>query len=117
MIYVNATSDGYVLATSKHKPTKMEGWTAVDGASPPRPIAEDDTEPRLMLVDGALVWQVGNTNEDISLLRQSAYEIECDKYQRAYLGYTLEGDTEKAESARMAYLRAKAEVRRRYPYA
>lgn len=116
MIYVNATSDGYVLATSKHKPTNMYGWTAVDGSLPPRPIAEDDNESRLMLKDGVLVWHVGNTNEEISLLRQSAYEIECDRYQRAYLGYTLEGDSEKAESARMAYLRAKAEVRKRYPY-
>ena len=56
------------------------------------------------------------TQEEISALRQSAYEQECDKYQRAYLGYTLEGDTEKAESARRAYLRAKAEVRARLPY-
>lgn len=57
------------------------------------------------------------TNEEISQMRQEAYEAECDKYQRAYLGYTLEGDTAKAESARKAYLRAKAEVRARLPYA
>ena len=56
------------------------------------------------------------TNEEISLMRQSAYEQECDKYQRAYLGYTLEGDEAKAESARRAYLKAKAEVRKRLPY-
>ena len=67
----------------------------------PEPTYEEPTPP---------------TNEEISLMRQSAYEIECDKYQRAYLGYTLEGDTEKAESARKAYLRAKAEVRKRLPY-
>lgn len=56
------------------------------------------------------------TNEEISALRQQAYEAECDQYQRAYLGYTLEGDTAKAESARKAYLKAKAEVRARLPY-
>ena len=57
------------------------------------------------------------TNEEISQMRQQAYEAECDQYQRAYLGYTLEGDTAKAESAKQAYLRAKAEVRKSLPYA
>lgn len=56
------------------------------------------------------------TQEEISALRQSAYERECDPYLVAYQGYLVEGDTEKAESARKAYLRAKAEVRKRLPY-
>lgn len=56
------------------------------------------------------------TNEEISRMRQEAYVAECDSLLTAYLGYTAEGDTEKAESARRAYLRAKAEVRKRLPY-
>ena len=116
MLYVNATSDGYVLATSKHKPANMDGWTEVQGTLPPRPIAEDDTEPRLLLVDGALVWRVGKTEAEIAEERKKAYTEECDPFLTAYLGYTAEGDTEKAESARKAYLRAKAEVRARLPY-
>ena len=116
MIYVNATSDGNVLATTKHKPSNMDGWTAVDGAMPPRPIAEDDTEPRLMLVDGQLVWQVGKTADEIAEERKKAYTEECDTYLVAYQGYLVEGDEVKAESARKAYLKAKAEVRARLPY-
>lgn len=56
------------------------------------------------------------TNEEISQIRQSAYEAECDPYLVAYQGYLVEGDEAKAESARRAYLRAKAEVRKRLPY-
>ena len=114
-MYVNATSDGYVLATSTNKPSNMYGWTAVQGTLPPRPIAED-TEPRLMLVDGQLVWQVGKTEAEIAEERKKAYTEECDPYLVAYQGYLVEGDEAKAESARKAYLRAKAEVRKRLPY-
>jgi hypothetical protein len=57
------------------------------------------------------------TQEEISQMRQSAYEAECDPYLVAYQGYLVEGDTAKAESARKAYLKAKAEVRKRLPYA
>lgn len=81
-------------------------WRIYD--APPMPV-EEYTEP-------TYEEPAEPTNEEISQMRQSAYEAECDKYQRAYLGYTLEGDTEKAESARKAYLRAKAEVRKRLPY-
>lgn len=113
MIYVKTNERGEVVCVSA---VKMQGATAYGGTMPPRPIAEDDTEPRLMLKDGQLVWQVGKTEEEIAQMRQQAYEAECDQYQRAYLGYTLEGDTAKAESAKQAYLRAKAEVRKRLPY-
>lgn len=77
-MYVNAASDGYVLATSKHKPANMDGWVSVDGTLPPRPIAEDGTEPRLMLVDGALVWMVGKTRAEIEALRAAAYRDRVD---------------------------------------
>ena len=115
MIYAKVEDDVVVLTTIK-KPTNMDGWVAVDGTLPPRPVAED-TEPRLMLKDGQLVWQVGKTEEEISALRQSAYEAECDSLLIAWMGYTAEGDEAKAESAKQAYLRAKAEVRKRLPYA
>lgn len=57
------------------------------------------------------------TDEEISQMRQAAYVAECDPYLVAYQGYLVEGDAEKAESARKAYLKAKAEVRKRLPYA
>lgn len=98
----------------------LEGWVATNATEIPNTEAQDGCSVAV-LWDGSVlsVVQVPDpqpTQEEISLMRQSAYEIECDKYQRAYLGYTLEGDTEKAESARKAYLKAKAEVRKRYPY-
>jgi hypothetical protein len=115
MIYLRHF-DGVVIATTINKPTNLDGWVAVQGTLPPRPIAEDDTEPRLMLVDGALVWQVGKTEEELAEERRQAYVAECDPLSMAYVGYMLEGDEAKAESARLAYLRAKAEVRKRLPY-
>lgn len=117
MIYARITDGKIVIATTINKPSNLDGWTAVDGSLPPRPIAEDDTEPRLMLVDGVLVWQTGKTADEIAEERKRAYTEECDPYLTAYLGYTAEGDEAKAESARKAYLRAKAEVRKRLPYA
>jgi hypothetical protein len=113
MIYILADKDGYVKSVAT---IQGEGYVAYDGTLPPRPIAEDDTEPRLMLVDGALVWQVGKTEAEIAEERKRAYTEECDPYLVAYQGYLVEGDEAKAESARKAYLRAKAEVRKRLPY-
>jgi hypothetical protein len=115
MIYAKVI-DEIVVATTINKPSNLDGWVAVDGTLPPRPIAEDDTEPRLMLKDGQLVWQVGKTEAEIAEERKRAYTEECDPYLVAYQGYLVEGDTEKAESARKAYLKAKAEVRKRLPY-
>jgi hypothetical protein len=115
MVYARVI-DGVVIATTIRKPSNMDGWVAVDGSLPPRPIAEDDTEPRLMLVDGQLVWMIGKTAEEIAEERKKAYTEECDPYLVAYQGYLVEGDEAKAESARRAYLKAKAEVRKRLPY-
>ena len=112
-MYVNATSDGYVLATSKHKPSNMYGWTEIQGSLPPRPIAEDGTEPRLILKDGALVWQACPTAEELSEERKRAYETECDQYLIAYQGYLLEGNTAAAENCKQAYLAKKREIRAR----
>lgn len=114
MVYAKVI-DEIVVATTINKPSNLDGWVAVEGTLPPRPIAED-TEPRLMLVDGALVWQTGKTEAEIAEERKKAYTEECDPYLTAYQGYLVEGDEVKAESARKAYLKAKAEVRKRLPY-
>lgn len=115
MTYARVTDDNVVIATTIRKPSNLDGWVAVQGTLPPRPIAED-TEPRLMLVDGQLVWQTGKTADEIAEERKKAYTEECDPYLVAYQGYLVEGDEVKAESARKAYLKAKAEVRARLPY-
>jgi hypothetical protein len=115
MVYVYIIDD-VIVSTTNNKPSNLDGWVAVDGSLPPKPIA-DDTEPRLMLKDGQLVWQTGKTEAEIAEERKKAYTEECDPYLVAYQGYLVEGDTAKAESARLAYLRAKAEVRKRLPYA
>jgi hypothetical protein len=114
MIYIKMNGNEIGII-SYVKPKNTAEWIAV-AEMPPKPITEDDTEPRLMLVDGALVWQVGKTAEEIAEERKKAYTEECDPYLVAYQGYLVEGDTAKAESARKAYLRAKAEVRKRLPY-
>lgn len=114
MIYLTLDEKGNVFTVSTFK---MQGSVAYNGAMPPKPIAEEDTEPRLMLVNGALVWVTGKTEEEIAEERKRAYTEECDPYLVAYQGYLVEGDEAKAESARKAYLKAKAEVRKRLPYA
>ena len=78
MIYAYVDEDGFILATSVRMPKKMDGWVAVQGTLPPRPIVEDDTEPHLMLVDGQLVWQVGKTEAEIEALRAAAYRDRVD---------------------------------------
>ena len=98
----------------------LEGWVATGATAIPNTEAQDGCDVVVLWDGNALsVVQVPipqPTQEEISQMRQQAYEAECDQYQRAYLGYTLEGDSEKAESARRAYLKAKAEVRKRLPY-
>lgn len=47
--------------------------------------------------------------------RKIAYENEIDKYIMAYIGYTLEGDTEKAEEAKTKYVERKNQIREMYP--
>lgn len=113
MLYILTDKDGYVKSVAT---IQGDGYIAYNGTLPPRPHSEDDTEPRLMLKDGQLVWQVGKTAEEIAEERKRAYEAECDPYLVAYQGYLVEGDEAKAESARKAYLKAKAEVRKRLPY-
>lgn len=70
MLYILPDTDGSVKAIAT---IQGEGYVAYNGTLPPRPIAEDDTEPRLMLKEGALVWQVGKTREEVQAERKRAY--------------------------------------------
>lgn len=110
MIYILLDKDGKVKSVAS---IQGEGYVAYNGTLPPRPIAEDDTEPRLMLVDGELVWQTGPTAEELSEERRKAYEAEADRYLIAMHGYEVEGNTAAAENCRKAYLAKKAEIRAR----
>lgn len=78
MIYARVADDGVVIATTTNKSSNLDGWVEVDGTLPPRPIAEDDTEPRLMLVDGQLVWQTGKTRAEVEAERARAYRDRVD---------------------------------------
>lgn len=75
MIYILADKDGKVQSVAS---IQGEDYIAYKGTLPPRPTTEDDTEPRLMLVDGQLVWQVGKSREEISALRAQAYRDRVD---------------------------------------
>jgi hypothetical protein len=98
-VYVQI-EDGTIVCATIVKPTNLDGWEVREVAS---------------LAD-VKVGEHIPTQEEISQMRQTAYEAECDPYLVAYQGYLVEGDEAKAESARKAYLRAKAEVRKRLPY-
>ena len=77
MTYARLDGD-VVIATTIRKPSNLDGWTAIDGSLPPRPIAEGEPEPRLMLKDGQLVWQVGKTHAEIEDERARAYRDRVD---------------------------------------
>lgn len=117
MIYAKVT-DGVVIATTGRKPSNMDGWTAVDGTLPPRPIAEDDTEPRLMLIDGLLVWQTGKSRAEIEALRAAAYRERVDpltcQIQRMEDMGAAASEIEALRAARDATFYA---IQREYPYA
>ena len=135
MLTITHDKDGRVMRVGYADKALPKG--AIEVASiPQEPTLEEGKACDLYYEKGALVWRIFDappppqeeyqeptyeepqppTNEEISALRQSAYEAECDQLLIASLGYTAEGDTERAESARKAYLRAKAEVRKRLPY-
>lgn len=48
-------------------------------------------------------------------LRQLAYTQQADQYLIAYIGYTIEGNTEKAEEQKALYIAKKTEIRELYP--
>ena len=116
--------DGKTFINPNGKTLEQYGYLPI--AEDIMPMAEEGYEVHAVgyeVKDGAIVrtWKQEpipqKTDEEISQMRQQAYEAECDQLLIASLGYEAEGDTEKAESARKAYLKAKAEVRARLPYA
>lgn len=131
-LFIQTAKDGRVtwavIAEAKPSPWIDTGLTAFPKA------ADREGYDAVMVWDGtAIVWQYEPTvpmpepeptyeepppptNEEISQMRQEAYVAECDPFLTAYQGYLVEGDEVKAESARKAYLKAKAEVRKRFPY-
>lgn len=127
MIACKIRQDGKVEYVRHNVKTRLSGETLFD-ALPIKPTVSEGERTSLTYRGGELVWEIEAipppepeepippTNEEISQMRQSAYEAECDPYLTAYQGYLVEGDTEKAEGARKAYLKAKAEVRKRLPY-
>lgn len=135
MITITPSKDGRVMRVGYADATLPKG--AIEVAEiPQEPTLEEGKACALYWTGKALEWRIFDappppqeehqepiyeepappTNEEISQMRQEAYEAECDSLLTAYLGYTAEGDEIKAESARKAYLRAKAEVRARLPY-
>ena len=116
MIYAKMI-DGAVIATTIRKPANMYGWVSVQGALPPRPIAED-TEPRLMLVDGQLVWQVGKSREEVQAERKRAYIDRVDPITAEISRLRDMGGTEDeiAEAMRRRE-QAVAAVKAEFPYA
>lgn len=135
MLTITPSKDGRVMRVGYRDETLPKGAIEV-GAIPAEPTLEEGKACELWWNGKALEWRIFDappppqeepteptyeepkppTNEEISALRQTAYEAECDSLLIAWMGYTAEGDETKAESARKAYLRAKAEVRKRLPY-
>lgn len=118
-VYIQFVEGGIVTAMQLSA-EPLEGWTATNATEIPNTEAKDGCTVAV-LWDGKTLSVVQvpipqPTQEEISQMRQTAYEAECDSLLIAWMGYTAEGDEAKAESARKAYLRAKAEVRKRLPY-
>jgi hypothetical protein len=132
--YVQANEEGRVTRATLTASKMAAPWIDTGLTNWAEPTEQRDGYDAVMFWDGkAIVWHyepsapmpepeptyeepTEPTNEEISQMRQEAYEAECDSLLIAWMGYTAEGDTAKAESARLAYLRAKAEVRKRLPY-
>ena len=116
MIYVKEY-DGQVLVVAINKPSNMDDWVAVQGTLPPRPIAEDDTEPRLMLKDGQLVWQVGKSREEVQAERKRAYIERVDPITAEISRLRDMGGTEDEIADAMARReREVARIKREMPY-
>ena len=117
MIYARVADDGVVIATTINNQINLDGWVAVDGTLPPRPIAEDDTEPRLMLEDGALVWQVGKSREEVQAERKRAYRDRVDPITSEISRLRDMGGTEDEIAEAMARREAEvASIKREMPY-
>lgn len=128
MIACKIRQDGKVEYVRHNAKTHLSGEMLFD-ALPIKPTVSEGERASLAYRGGELVWDmeiiqapqaeepIPMTEEDIAEERKRSYVAECDSLLIAWMGYTAEGDEAKAESARRAYLRAKAEVRKRLPYA
>lgn len=65
-------------------------------------------------------WQVyvtpPLTNDDIRRLREENYKMRSDSLYMAFVKYTEQGETEKAEAAKIAWLEEIAQIDAEYPY-
>jgi hypothetical protein len=114
MIYILADKDGYVKSVAT---IQGEGYVAYDGTLPPRPIAEDDTEPRLMLVDGQLVWQSAPTYAEVQAQRAAAYSDRCDPIAHELTRLTVIGaPEERIADARARLIAASDAINAEFPY-
>ena len=76
MLYVLTKEDGSVVAVST---IQGNGYAPYNGTLPPRPsVADGEPEPRLMLKDGVLVWQIGKSRAEIEAERARAYRDRVD---------------------------------------
>ena len=118
MIYARVTDDGVVIATTINKQINLDGWVAVDGKMPKRPtVAEGEPEPRLMLVNGALVWQVGKSREEVQAERKRAYIERVDPITAEISRLRDMGGTEDEIAEAMARReREVASIKRELPY-
>lgn len=57
-----------------------------------------------------------STNEDISLLRETAYRSECDPMLAAMMAYQQLGEDEKAAIKKAEWLKKREEIKELYPY-
>ena len=115
MIYILLREDGSVVSVAT---IQGKGYTAYDGTLPPRPsVAEGEPEPRLMLVDGALVWQVGKTRAEVEAERKIAYRDRVDPITSEISRLRDMGGTD-AEIAEAMARRASevARIKRELPY-
>ena len=115
MLYVLTKEDGSVVAVST---IQGNGYAPYNGTLPPRPtVAEGEPEPRLMLVNGALVWQVGKTREEVQAERKRAYIERVDPITAEISRLRDMGGTEDEIADAMARReREVARIKREMPY-
>jgi hypothetical protein len=132
MITITPNADGRVMRIGYADRALPKG--AIEVASiPQEPTLEEGKACELYWNGKALEWRIFDappppepepipepeepqppTEEELAEMRRQAYVAECDPYSMAYVGYMLEGDEDKAMSARASYLERKAEIRKRF---
>ena len=115
MIYILLRDDGSVVSVAT---IQGKGYTPYNGTLPPRPsVAEGEPEPRLTLVDGALVWQVGKSRAEVEALRARAYRDRVDPITSEISRLRDMGGTEDEIAEAMARRATEvARIKREFPY-